>query len=109
MGLGRLCVEQGVFLCFAVGVGSLVLPLMSGAAPPPDLDASPRERRKVLVYGAAGAGILLSLILEQLGWARGVTEYLTKPIVKRELLTRIAAQLHSREIDRRLTETAVAL
>jgi uncharacterized protein involved in response to NO len=71
MGLGRLCVEQGVFLCFAIGVGSLVLPLMSGAAPPPDLDASPRERRKVLVYGAAGVGILLSLIVEQVGWARG--------------------------------------
>ncbi|HXQ22267.1 MAG TPA: NnrS family protein [Candidatus Acidoferrales bacterium] len=71
MGLGRLCVEQGVFLCFAIGVGGLVLPLMSGGAPPPDLDASPRERRKVVVYGAAGAGILLSLILEQLGWARG--------------------------------------
>jgi uncharacterized protein involved in response to NO len=70
MGLGRLCVEQGVFLCFAVGVGSLVLPLMGGAPPPPDLDASPRERRKALAYGLAGTAIFVSLILEQLGWQR---------------------------------------
>lgn len=40
------------------------------------------------------------------GMALGVSEYLTKPINKRELFTRIAAQLHSRELNRRLTETA---
>jgi len=40
------------------------------------------------------------------GMSLGVSEYLTKPINKRELFTRIAAQLHSREIDRRLSETA---
>jgi uncharacterized protein involved in response to NO len=68
MGLGALCVQQGVFLCFAVGIGSLVLPLMSGSPPPLDLDASPRERRKAVLYAAAGAGILLSLIVEQRGW-----------------------------------------
>ena len=32
--LGVLLVEQGVFLCLAIGVGSLVLPLMGGAPPP---------------------------------------------------------------------------
>lgn len=37
MGLGRLLVEQGVFLCLAVGVGGLILPLVAGAPPPPDL------------------------------------------------------------------------
>jgi uncharacterized protein involved in response to NO len=68
VGLGRLLVEQGVFLCFAIGVGSLVLPLMSGAPPPPDLGSSPRERWKALVYGVAGASIFLSLLIEQLGW-----------------------------------------
>jgi two-component system alkaline phosphatase synthesis response regulator PhoP len=40
------------------------------------------------------------------GMSLGVSEYLTKPINKRELFTRIAAQLHSRELSRRLTETA---
>jgi len=71
MGLGRLFVEQGVFLCFAMGVGSLVLPLMGGAPPPPDLDAAPGERQKAFAYAAAGAAILASLVLEQLGWPRG--------------------------------------
>ena len=42
------------------------------------------------------------------GMALGVSEYLTNPINKRELFTRIAAQLHSRELNRRLTETAAA-
>src|SRR5439155_15041901 len=40
------------------------------------------------------------------GMALGVSEYLTKPINKRELFTRIEAQLHARAIDRKLTETA---
>lgn len=43
------------------------------------------------------------------GMSLGVSEYLTKPINKRELFTRIAAQLHSRELNRRLAETAAAV
>jgi DNA-binding response OmpR family regulator len=43
------------------------------------------------------------------GMSLGVTEYLTKPIVKRELLARIAAQLHGVELGRRLTKTEAAL
>jgi DNA-binding response OmpR family regulator len=43
------------------------------------------------------------------GMALGVSEYLTKPINKRELFTRIAAQLHSGELNRKLTETAAAV
>jgi len=38
-----------------------------------------------------------------------VSEYLTKPINKRELFMRVAAQLHSRELSRRLDETEAAL
>lgn len=68
--LGRLLVEQGVFLCLAVGVGALILPLMAGAAPPPDLGSGPRERMKAVAYGAAGSAIFASLIAEQAGWAR---------------------------------------
>jgi MFS family permease len=67
--LGRLLVEQGVFLCLVVGIGGLVLPLMAGAPPPPDLGSSPRERRKAVAYGVAGTTILASLLLEQAGWA----------------------------------------
>jgi uncharacterized protein involved in response to NO len=68
MALGRLLVEQGVFLTFAIGIGSLVLPLMGGAPPPPDLDSSTRERRKLAAYAAAGIAIFASLLIEQRGW-----------------------------------------
>jgi DNA-binding response OmpR family regulator len=43
------------------------------------------------------------------GMALGVSEYLTKPVNKRELFNRVAAQLHSLELNRRLTETAAAV
>lgn len=70
VGFGRLLVEQGVFLCFAVGIGSLVLPLMAGAPPPADLGSSPRERAKAFAYAALGLAIFASLAAEQLGWLR---------------------------------------
>lgn len=66
--LGRLLVEQGVFLCLAVGIGALVLPLMAGAPPPPDLGSTPREARKAILYGGAGLAIFASLVLEQIGF-----------------------------------------
>jgi uncharacterized protein involved in response to NO len=68
-GLGRLLVEQGVFLCLVIGVGSLFLPLVAGAPPPPDLDSSPREKAKALAYFAAGAAIVASLFAETAGFA----------------------------------------
>jgi uncharacterized protein involved in response to NO len=68
--LGRLLVEQGVFLCLAVGIGGLVLPLMAGAVPPVDLGSSPRETRKALMYCFAGILIFVSLLMESLGFQR---------------------------------------
>ncbi len=70
LGLGKLFVEQGVFLCLVVGIGGLVLPLMAGAPPPPDLGSSPRERVKAGAYGVAGVLILVSFLLEQAGRER---------------------------------------
>jgi uncharacterized protein involved in response to NO len=70
VGLGKLLVEQGVFLCLVVGVGGLVLPLMAGAQPPPDLGSSPRERMKAAAYGLVGTMILASLVIEHAGWLR---------------------------------------
>jgi DNA-binding response OmpR family regulator len=40
------------------------------------------------------------------GMERGVSEYLTKPVNRRELFTRVKSQLHSRELDRQLERTA---
>lgn len=68
--LGVLLVEQGVFLCLAIGIGSLVLPLIGGAPPPPDLGSAPRETWKALAYAAAGITIFASLLLEELGFER---------------------------------------
>lgn len=70
MRFGKLLVEQGAFLCFVIGIGSLVLPLMSGAAPPADLGSSPAERRKAFAYAGAGLLILASFVLEQTGSTR---------------------------------------
>ena len=69
LGLGRLCVEQGVFLCLAVGIGSLVLPLMAGSPPPADL-SMPGEPKKALGYAALGLAIAASLVLETMGFLR---------------------------------------
>jgi uncharacterized protein involved in response to NO len=70
MGLGRLLVEQGVFLCLALGAGGLVLPMMAGAPPPADLGSAPAETRRALLYAAAGLGILASLVVERAGFER---------------------------------------
>ncbi|OFV88830.1 MAG: hypothetical protein A3J75_04885 [Acidobacteria bacterium RBG_16_68_9] len=43
------------------------------------------------------------------GMSLGVSEYLTKPINKQELLTRLRAQINSRQLARRLSETAEAI
>lgn len=43
------------------------------------------------------------------GMALGVSEYLTKPINKRELFSRVAAQIHSRELNRKLAATAATV
>jgi uncharacterized protein involved in response to NO len=70
LAIGRLLVEQGVFLCLVMGAGALVLPLMSGAAPPPDLGTSPAVRRAAVAYAVAGATVLASLVAEAAGSAR---------------------------------------
>jgi len=43
------------------------------------------------------------------GMQRGVSEYLTKPINKRELFMRVKSQLHTRELDRQLERTAASI
>lgn len=43
------------------------------------------------------------------GMLLGVSEYLTKPINKQELFNRLRAQIRTRELERRLSETAAAI
>jgi two-component system alkaline phosphatase synthesis response regulator PhoP len=43
------------------------------------------------------------------GMNLGVSEYLTKPVNKQELFARVEAQIHSRELDKKMSETAAAV
>ncbi len=43
------------------------------------------------------------------GMALGVSEYLTKPVSKRELCARIESQLHAQEVTRKLSATEEAV
>ncbi len=63
----QLLIEQGVFLSLAMGIGSLVLPLMAGGSPPADLGSSPKETYKAVAYVTAGALLFVSLLAESLG------------------------------------------
>jgi uncharacterized protein involved in response to NO len=67
---GKLLVEQGVFLCLVMGIGSLILPLMGGTPPPADLGSSSRETLRALAYAAAGVAVFASFVVEQSGYPR---------------------------------------
>ena len=67
IGLGRLLVEQGLFFCLVMGAGALVLRLMAGGLPPPDLGTSPAVTRAAMGYGAAGVAVIASLVAEAAG------------------------------------------
>lgn len=71
LALGRLFIEQGVFLCLAIGIGSMVIPIIGGAPPPADLGSSPRERGKLAAYALLGGALGMSMVLEAVGWMRG--------------------------------------
>ena len=43
------------------------------------------------------------------GMVLGVSEYLTKPVNKLDLFARLQAQLHSRELERRMDATAATV
>jgi uncharacterized protein involved in response to NO len=65
--LGRLLVTQGCFLCLVMGAGALVIPLMSGAPPPPDIGTSPEVARAAAAYLAAGVAVVATLVAEAFG------------------------------------------
>lgn len=67
--LGRLLVTQGTFLCLVMGAGALVLPLMSGGTPPPDLGTAGATRAAV-AYAASGVVVIATLVAESGGSIR---------------------------------------
>jgi uncharacterized protein involved in response to NO len=64
---GLLLVEQGLFLCLVMGVGSLILPLMAGAPPPPDIGSSPQANHQAIGFAVAGIVVVATLVAEGLG------------------------------------------
>lgn len=70
MALGALLIEQGVFLCLVIGIGALILPLMSGTPPPPDFGSTPGHTRVALGFLALGATVTATLVAEALGAVR---------------------------------------
>ncbi len=106
--IGRELVQQGVFLCFLLGVGSLILPLMQGIDPPPDGDDSRRHRLARLGYAAAGLAIIGTLVADP-WWPRTMTG-LRGIIVIAALLACRAGRWPTRPgLHRRVAVIAVAL
>ena len=68
--IGRLLVEQGLFLCLVMGASALVLPLMAGTPPPPDIGSSPAVARQAVAYASAGLAVVATLVAEGGGSAR---------------------------------------
>lgn len=69
--LGRLYLLQGMFVGLVIGVGSMVLPLLTRKANSRDLGSTPRDLRALLGHGAAAVGLVASLQLENAGQVRG--------------------------------------
>ena len=68
LAMGRLLTEQGVFLCFALGAGALILPLVRGTPPPRDLGSAAAEWARAGGYLLAGLTIVATFALEACGW-----------------------------------------
>lgn len=62
--IGRQLVQQGVFLCFLLGVGALILPLIQGAPPPADATSSRANQLARLGYAALGALVVATLVAD---------------------------------------------
>lgn len=65
--VGRLLVTQGCFFCLVMGAGALVMPLMMGTSPPPDLGTSAAVARAAAAYLAAGVAVVTTLVAESFG------------------------------------------
>lgn len=62
--VGRGWIQEGMFLCITLGIGNMVLPLVTGYDVPPDAATGPAGTRERLVIGLSGLVILLSFPLQ---------------------------------------------
>lgn len=68
--LGRLLLLQGLFLGLVLGVGGMVLPLITRGEPPPDAGSSRAGRLARLGHAAAAGALVLSFWIENSGSTR---------------------------------------
>lgn len=65
--VGRGLAQEAQLLCLILGAGHLVLPILTGHAPPSDGDGSPASLRRRLLHVALALGIVASVFIERLG------------------------------------------
>jgi len=106
--IGRELVQQGVFLCFLLGVGALILPLIQGIETPPDRAASASHRLARLGYAAAGVAIIASLIADP-WWPRAMTALRGAIVIAALFAGRAARWPKQPGLHRRVAVIAVAL
>lgn len=68
--LGRSLALEGVFTCLVLGIGGFFFALALRGDPPPDLGKNKGDLRRALLFGAAGAGLLGGLVVQELGFVR---------------------------------------
>ncbi len=69
MQLGRLLVEEGVFLALLLGLGAFLVPLLTGRDTPADSTSTSGSRLRRIGYAAVGLGIVLSFLVQVAGEA----------------------------------------
>lgn len=67
MRLGRLLIEEGVFITLLLGLGAFLLPLLTGRPGPPDSTSTSASRLRRLGFATIGVGLLLSFVVQVAG------------------------------------------
>lgn len=101
---GQGCLDLLAHKSFDVIVLDVMMPNMDGLQVCERLRANPSLRAIPVILLTAKD----DMETRARGMALGVSEYLTKPLNKQELFTRIRAQLHARELDRRMSQAVEA-
>lgn len=102
---GRLALDTLEVQPIDVILLDVMMPEMDGLQVCESLRADERLRRIPVILLTAKD----DMETRSRGMSLGVSEYLTKPINRRELFNRIDAQLHARAIDKQLSATAAAV
>ncbi len=102
---GAACLEALGTEAFDVIVLDVMMPGMDGLQVCERLRAHPTWRTIPVMLLTAKDDIET----RSRGMLLGVSEYLTKPVNKLELFARVQAQLHSRELERKLDATAATV